>query len=218
MVIPVVNCKDFETASAQIKKAISFFPPAGGWIHIDVVDGRFAPNITWGDPEDLSKLRLMHPNISFEIHLMVQDPEDVVESWFSAGAKRVIVHVESINDGSISRVLEIADKYNAEVMLSIAPATSLENLQSYIEKVKQFQVLAVSPGLAGREFDVSVIEKIKFLRQNAPNAKIEVDGGVNLETAKLAKEAGADVFVAASYIFGSDSPGKAYQELNELTR
>ena len=221
--IPAINTISFGEAERQIKQAAEF----SNWIHIDVVDGVFAPNVTWGAPEELKLLVASGQPLvaNFEIHLMVENPEQVLKSWLEAGlpnealakagAKRIIVHLEAMQDPAY--ILETCKNYEAEAMLAINPETPTDNLMPYLHEFKYCQTLAVSPGLAGQQFQKPVLEKIKFLRQKFPDVKIEVDGGINLETAKLCKDAGADIIVSASYVFGSPDPKGAYEELVKAT-
>lgn len=211
-IIPVINCLDFRTLGRLVREASQFLPARGGWIHVDVVDSSFTKNVTWGNPNELASIKAIYPNINFEIHLMVSNPEEVVESWFLSGAKRVIVHLEAMSNHDL--ILNIADQHGGQVMLSITPSTPVDLLLPHTNSFRYFQILAVSPGLAGQKFKVEVLEKIRFLRQMAPDAKIEVDGGITLETTRLAKIAGADMVASASYIFKSNDPQKAYKELN----
>jgi ribulose-phosphate 3-epimerase len=211
LVVPVVNCRDAATAASQIGKAAAFFPPTGGWLHIDVSDGEFTPEATWGDPAALRNLKESYPALHFEIHLMVQDPEAAAEGWLEAGAERVIVHLEAMKDpGSI---LDAARRHGAEVMLAIAPATPVENLMPYFSSFSAFQVLAVTPGPVGQRFSPVAVDKVRFLQRYRPTALIEVDGGVTPEVCKLVKEAGADAVASATYIFGNPDPKRAYEEL-----
>lgn len=175
-------------------------------------DGVFTPNVTWGNLEEFSHLATELPMLRFEVHLMVANPEEVMESWLKAGAERVIVHIEAMSDPH--RILETVKRTGGEVMLAINPGTSTEMLAPYLNSFPAFQVLAVPPGPSGQKFDESVLEKIKFLREKAPNAIIEVDGGINPETAKLAKEAGANILVSGAYVMGSPDPKGAYEELS----
>ncbi len=212
-VIPAINCKDYETALSRIKLADKFLDPDYRWIHIDVVDGEFAPTETWGSPEELKKIHSQFPEINFEIHLMVKNPEVIAESWLASGAKRIIVHLESVH--SIEKCRLIAHHHNdAEVMLSGGVDVSAKELFEEGKYIQAFQVLAVNPGFAGQEFDPKAVDKISELRKLAPDAKIEIDGGVNFETIKLAKQAGANIAISASTIFGSDNPEEAYKRLS----
>lgn len=212
-IIPAINCNDYETALSRIRTAAAFVDRDYPWVHIDVVDGKFAPVTTWGNPEDLKKLAGQFLELRFEIHLMVHHPESVAGEWLASGAGRLIVHAES--QGDPLAVKTACDMRKKECVLSMGPGTQPENI-AIIEKFDFFQVLAVNPGFAGQKFSEDSLKKIRFLRAERPDARIEVDGGMNPETAKLAKEAGADVLVAASYIFASPDPAKAYKELLDL--
>lgn len=207
----------------------SKFLMEGDWIHIDVTDAKFTYNKTWNNPEELKKLLKAHKEFNFKIgvHLMVEEPEKVMGKWLEAGVKRVIAHLEAILDKKyrhpavapekiIEDIFKQSSKFGAEVMLSTNPETKLEKMETYLEGFAAFQVLAVNPGLAGQKFLPIVLEKVRFLRHHFPNAKIEVDGGVNLETARLVKEAGADILTAASYIFDNKNPKEAYSKLAQV--
>ena len=213
IVIPAINChrEDVGCVKATLETSGGFLKK-DGWVHLDVADGIFTFNKTWGDRKAWANMRVP---FNTEVHLMVEHPENYVQPWVAAGAKRLIVHAETITPESLKEILKFAGT-RAEVMISSNPETSTEILEPYIDTVSAFQVLAVHPGLAGQKFLSLTLEKIKFLRREMPNAKIEVDGGMNLETGKLAKAAGADILVAASYIFDSDDPKKAYESLRAI--
>jgi ribulose-phosphate 3-epimerase len=208
-VIPAINAPDFETAKEQIKEAVEF----SEWVHLDITDGVFSPAVLWGSPEELQKLTNSPTHqLKFEVHLMVSNPEGVIDYWLRTGlVKRVIIHLEAMTDSVY--ILAKCKKYDAEAMLAINPGTEVERLLAHKEDFKNFQVLAVAPGWAGQKFNQKMIDKIKFLRANMPNAIIEVDGGINPQTAKLCKKAGADVVISASYIFSGDNPRKRFEEL-----
>ena len=210
-IIPAINCPDFETLSMQLDEA-SRFLPEGSFVHIDIVDGMFSKNITWNNPAELLDLKSSYPDLNFEIHLMVENPDEFIEVWFMNGASRVIVHLEAINNPDY--ILDIASRYNGEAALSITPSTPADLLLPHVGSFSSFQILAVEPGFAAQKFSLESLEKIEFLRNVAPSAKIEVDGGINPETARLAKIAGADCAVSAFYIFNNINPQKAYEELN----
>lgn len=211
MVIPSINCSTFSEATRHIRKAEEFLPGDDGWIHIDVEDGKFTSVTSWGNPEELKSLNV---KTNVEVHLMIENPEEVSEAWLKAGAKRLIVHVQTMQDPSA--LLEIARRYGAEIMLSLDPTQSIEKVAPYIKDFKYLQVLTVFPGPSGQEEQQGWIEKIKALREISPTATIEVDGGVNEGTGRLAKDAGANILVSGHYIFGSPDPRGAYKKLKTL--
>lgn len=213
LIIPAINTSDFKVVQERIFTARTFLPP-DGWIHIDVVDGRFAMNVTWGDAEEFGIFLRTHitlRKLNFEIHLMVKEPEKAAGPWLEAGARRLIVHEEAIVDPDL--IVKQCGDYVAEAMLAAKPETPVEAYLDYAKQFKNFQVLAVSPGWAGQEFKPEILKKISSLRERLSNATIEVDGGMNPENVRKCRKAGADYFVAASYIFGTATPIKAYQEL-----
>ncbi len=205
-VIPVINCADIACVRSKVSSAQKF----SDWVHLDIADGHFTFNKTWRDPEGWKRLG---SKINLEVHLMVHHSEQLTAAWLDAGAKRVIVHFETIHRASSRNILALGAEYGADIMLSSNPNTPIEDLSFYLPKFSSYQVLAVHPGLEGQVFSRAVLEKIKFLRREFPNATIEVDGGMNEETAGLARAAGADVFVAASFIFKEKNPEEAYQKL-----
>ncbi len=207
-VIPSINVSDFESVKNLISEAVKFTD----WIHIDVGDGIFTPNSTWGNPQEFSSLKSKIQNLKSEIHLMIESPDAVVLPWLEVGVKRVIIHVESVEDPD--SLIEICKTFGGELGLAISPETDVKELNVYFNKVKFYQVLAVNPGLSGQEFNKSALEKIEFLRKEVPDAIIEVDGGINPETACMVKKAGADIIVSGSYFWNSDDPESAFRELS----
>ncbi|OGE84234.1 MAG: hypothetical protein A3B23_03870 [Candidatus Colwellbacteria bacterium RIFCSPLOWO2_01_FULL_48_10] len=213
-VIPAINCKTYADAMRRVKIASEFMDAISPWVHIDVVDGAFAPVVTWGNPAEFGELRQSFPNMNFEIHLMVQHPEVVVSEWIDAGAKRLVVHVES--KGDPVKTLAACKDRDCRIVLSCGPDVSMDKLLVANQGFDGFQILIVNPGFAGQEPAANFPDRIKSLRRLRPDARIEVDGGMNPETALLAKSAGADVIVSASYIFDAKDPAKAYEELKEV--
>jgi ribulose-phosphate 3-epimerase len=215
-VIPVINCPDIECVKKKLEVAKTFLP-AGALIHLDVTDGVFSTHTTWHDPFAWAKLLSPFP---LEAHLMVERPEDHADDWFTAGVRRLVVHVETVTSASLHRLLDLADQRHGEIMLSSMPDTGHEAMEPFIQKFGErltaFQVLAVPPGAAGQQFLPEVLEKIMALRQAVPNAIIEVDGGMHPETVRLVKSSGADTIVSASYIFESADSKKAYETLRAL--
>jgi ribulose-phosphate 3-epimerase len=208
-VIPVINCPDVACVQKKIAIAKTFLPE-GDMLHLDVTDGSFAVQKTWADPMEWVRLRVPFP---LEVHLMVDHPELYVDDWLVAGARRLIVHAESLTPQSMNEILSVAGRYHVEVMLSSKPESDGEDILPYLKHFHSFQVLAVRPGPAGQEFLPFACEKIRFLREELPDAIIEVDGGMNPETARRVKDIGADTIVSSSYIFNAADPKKAYEAL-----
>jgi len=211
-VIPAINETNFEEVQKKIKAAQDF---GADWVHLDVTDGKFTQNVLWNNPDDLKELGIgnKESGIKIEVHLMVENPDAVLGDWLQAGAQRVIVHVETAKN--VLAMKRQCAKAGAELALAANPDTPVERFLEY-KSVENFLVLSVIPGLAGQQFRKDQLKKIRILRQQLPDAKIEVDGGVALSTAPAIKESGADILVSASHIWNSDNPAKAYQKLTEL--
>lgn len=211
-VLPVINCSDVECIRKKLELAENFLP-MGDMVHLDISDASFSDHKTWNEP--LEWVSLKSPFI-LEVHLMVEHPEEHADNWLAAGAQRLVVQVETITLESLHEIISAAERYKVEVMLSSRPETPMEELEPYIKYCKAFQVLAVKPGPSGQDFLAFVTEKIRFLRDELPNATIEVDGGMNAETATLVKAVGADTIVSSSYIFESADPKAAYEALRNI--
>jgi ribulose-phosphate 3-epimerase len=211
-IIPVLNCPDRADAEEKIAVAKKFLKE-GDFLHIDVADGIFTFHKTWNDPAGWAALRSPFP---VEVHLMVEHPEEWIAPWLAAGAKRFIVHAETIDKDSFKLIAAKCAAGHAELILSSNPETPPEDLTPYLHDISRFQVLCVIPGLAGQKFLPLALDKVKWLKYALPDAIIEVDGGIMPETARWAKDVGADTIVSASYIFGSKDPGKAYEELKRI--
>ena len=206
-ILPAINCPDFACAKERIRKAEAF----SEWMHVDVVDGKFAPPITWGNPEEFAALKTP---LKLEAHLMVEDPESALDAWLRAGAKRVVVHLESLKDPVY--VLEKCKKFGAEVFLGLTLGTEAERAFAPAGDFQGFLVLAVFPGYSGQPLQEIALEKIRRIKAHAPSAIIEVDGGVNGGTAPRIKAAGADILISASHIFSAGNPADAYHALSAL--
>ncbi|MFY9458091.1 MAG: ribulose-phosphate 3-epimerase [Candidatus Spechtbacterales bacterium] len=209
-IIPAIIAKSFD----ELKEKIETVEPYVKWVQLDIMDGKFVPNTTWNEPEDL---KLWKPKVLLEAHLMISEPEKYAEQWIDAGIKRIIFHIEATSDPYA--IIKICRERKVEVGVAINPETpesalSLAAGQALlVSSVDMVLVLGVTPGFGGQEFMPSVLEKIKALRNTNPNLTIEVDGGMNPKTAKKVVEAGASVVVVGSYIFRSDDIKKAIDEL-----
>lgn len=210
-IIPVINETDFEEIKRKIRSASSF----AEWVHFDVSDGRFTDFKNWNEPERLHELGDEFSDLKCEVHLMVEEPQTEIERWCTSGAARVIVHAEVLEE-SWPMVIDKIDDFGAELGIAINPKTPPDVLKPYLKSVSFVELLTVKPGPSGQKFSEEVLDKIKFVRGENPEAQIEIDGGVNPETAKLAKKAGADILASATYIWQSSNPKQAYETLQEI--
>ena len=208
-VLPVVNCTDFESVKKTVQAAKAFLP-RGNFLHCDIADAVVTFHKTWNNPNEWASLKLPY---QLEVHLMVEHPEREIAGWIAAGARRFIIHVETINDNSLMQIFDRCDPKGIGVALTSNPETKLERLMAYGNHTTMFQVLAVNPGLSGQPFLPLSLEKIKQLRRAYPDAIIEVDGGINPETARVVKAAGANIVVSSSFIFNAANPAEAYRAL-----
>ncbi len=227
-IIPAINCVDFNCVKEKLRKVKEI---GADWAQIDIADGKFTLHKTWNNPKELSAVKGQLSDVNLEIHLMVENPQDVVDDWIKTGAKRIIIHHEAIVSSAkthpdnneidiLNFILEKCEvgNVNVELGLAINPETSAEELTPHLDKIRFIQILAVNPGLAGQQFKAETLDKIKFIKElndaYFDSIIVEVDGGINLEMAKLCKKAGADILAAASYIWNSENPKKSFEELN----
>jgi len=174
------------------------------WIHFDVMDGHFVPNLTFG-PDILKGFKKITP-LLLDVHLMVENPRFFADVFIDAGADLITFHVEAMKDKQdLDSLIKHIQSRNVKVGLTIKPKTPVSVLDDYISTVDLFLIMSVEPGFGGQSFIESSLDKIRYLRQKidaaSSNALIQVDGGINETTAKWCKEAGATVLVAGSYIF-----------------
>ncbi len=222
-VIPVINCADRDCAADKLRRAERFLGREQ-WVHLDVADGRFTFNRSWADPAEWTKLKSAY---KLEVHLMTEEPEWEADKWLAAGAKRLIIHWETIFDPRLrfrpvkgeevlADITRKAKAAGAEVFIGFNPETAAEKILPAARGADGVMVLAVHPGPAGQSFLRTVLPKIKFLRQALPNAKIETDGGINPETAALVFASGGNMVAAGSYIWTSGDCAEAYKQLTEI--
>jgi ribulose-phosphate 3-epimerase len=208
-IIPAINAETFE----EVERRIKLVEPYAEWAQLDIADGTFTKNTTWHNAGDL--LSLETP-LKIEVHLMVSDIERKIEEWLIAPVKRIIFHLEAAKDSDF--VIEKCKKEGKEVGLAIGPDVPWTKLVPFFDRVGFFQILGVYPGLPGQKFQEECFDKIRHLRKEQPNCIIEVDGGMDLETAKKAVSAGASIIAAASAIFETENIEEAIKNLKSEAR
>lgn len=175
------------------------------WLHLDIMDGNFVPNISFG-PDVVAALRPL-TDMPFDVHLMLLHPKQYIEKFARAGADSITFHVECADD-ILETIAEI-ERFGLKPGLSVKPGTPAEALFPYLDRLYMALVMTVEPGFGGQKLMPEPLKKIRELKQRFPHILVEVDGGVNLETAPQCREAGADVLVAGTAVFGAERPGEA---------
>lgn len=176
------------------------------WLHIDVMDGHFVPNITLGAP--LVKCLRKCSELVFDVHLMISDPKKYIPDFIAAGADVICFHVES--DSPVEETIDLIRASGKIAALAVKPKTAIEEVYPYLHKLGMVLVMTVEPGFGGQSFMEDMMPKIVALKKECDARGIEidiqVDGGISLSTVETAAKAGANVLVAGSAIFSSDDP------------
>lgn len=206
----------------DLKKDIKEATAAGiTRFHIDIMDGHFVPNLSFG-PQMVSDFKREFPTTEAEIHLMSDNPDVLVPAFVKAGADLVEIHYEAMSEEKVNHWLDYLVANNVKAGLVLNPDTPVSVLNKFVYKLDQVLLMTVYPGFGGQKFIADSPKRIKKTRQLLTKAgkdiPIEVDGGVNGQTAVLAKDAGADVFVAGSYIFKNGNITEQVKKLTEILR
>ena len=217
MIIPVMTIIAPSILSANFSKLgeeIKAVEEAGAeWLHIDVMDGHFVPNITVGIPVVKSIRKIT--DLFFDVHLMIENPERYVERFADAGANGITIHIEACENAR--EILQSIRSFGCKAGLSLKPATPLESVKDYLDLIDILLVMSVNPGFGGQKFMPEVLPKIrearKLIDESGKNILLEVDGGICDENARIVREAGADVLVSGSYVFRSENYRKAIEKL-----
>ena len=170
------------------------------WLHLDIMDGHFVPNISFG-PDVVRALRPVS-DLVFDVHLMLSHPKFYVQKFVDAGADIITFHVECEDD--IAETIAEIKSHGIKAGLSLKPGTPVEALYPYLDDLYLVLVMTVEPGFGGQKFMADQMDKLRALREKCPGLVLEVDGGVNRETALVCKEAGADVLVAGTGVFRAE--------------
>ncbi len=205
LVAPSMLAADFGRLAEETRRVEA---AGADWIHLDVMDGHFVPNLTIG-PQAVSALRPV-TQLPLDVHLMIETPDQYIPSFIEAGADRVTVHAEACSD--LKGVVRQIRQLGAKIGVAVRPQTGIEVLKAVLDQMDLALLMTVNPGFGGQAFMAEVLPKIEALRKLF-DRHIQVDGGINDETARATQSAGADVMVAGTYIFRAADPKQAIATL-----
>ena len=208
IVSPSILSADFANLERDIKAVEN---ASADWIHVDVMDGHFVPNITIGVPVVKSIRKVT--KLPLDVHLMIENPEKYVEPFVKAGADIITFHYEAAGEKS-REILKMIKSFGVKAGISIKPKTSPDKIFNLLTTADMALVMTVEPGFGGQSFMPDCAEKIPYIKKNSPqNMIIQVDGGINAETAKVCTRLGANSLVAGSYVYKSDDIKTAIDSL-----
>ena len=211
IISPSILSADFANLERDIKRV----EEAGAdWLHIDVMDGHFVPNITIGVPVTASIKKVA--GIPLDVHLMIENPAKYIEPFANAGADIITFHYEAVDDGKVKSVIEQIKSFGLNAGLSIKPATSPDKIIPFLQYLDMVLVMTVEPGFGGQTFMADCAEKLSVIRAKAPETLIlQVDGGINDKTGRVCTELGANSLVAGNYIYKSADIKSAIMSLRQ---
>lgn len=213
LIAPSILAADFANLSKDMKM---LHESEADWIHVDVMDGQFVPNISFGFPV-LKAIKPLSDKI-MDVHLMIETPEKYIEQFAVAGADIITVHYEATNH--LHRLLQQIKATGAKAGVAINPHTSVKLLSDTLEDIDLVCIMSVNPGFGGQKFIYNTLKKVRDLKEEIITrnlaTKIEIDGGVGLQNAEVLLQAGADVLVAGSAVFKSPNPKETISRLKKV--
>lgn len=213
IVAPSILAADFANLEREVKMLNE---SQADWIHVDIMDGEFVPNISFGIP--VTEAIKRHAKKPLDVHLMIVQPERYVEAFQKAGAEIISVHIEACNH--LHRNIQQIKALGCKAGVAINPHTPVASLENCIADIDLVCMMSVNPGFGGQKFIEHTYQKVKQLKamiqQTGSRALIEIDGGVNLTNAKPLREAGADVLVAGNFVFSAGDPKAVIAQLKTV--
>ena len=192
----------------RMRDAAELVAPHSSYLHMDVMDGHFVPNLTMG----VDLVKALNGIAPLDVHLMITDPVDFVDDFYDAGAEIISVHVEA-NDPR--EALTKINKKGIKSGIAFNPSTPKEKIIPYLDIADMILVMSVEPGYCGQSFHENAIDRVKYFKTNYPNKIIEVDGGVSTQNSAILSKNGADILVAGSAIFKSNDPIQTIAEMKK---
>ena len=209
IISPSILSADFANLEQDIKLVQKF---GADWIHVDVMDGHFVPNITIGVPVVASLRKVT--DLPLDVHLMIENPKKYVEPFAKAGADILTFHYEAVNgDDEIIELIKYIKSFGIRAGISVKPKTPVQKVFKFLPMLDLVLVMTVEPGFGGQSFMYDCAEKIKLLREENKDIIIQVDGGINDKTGKICKDYGANSLVAGNYIYKSSDIKEAIRLL-----